>query len=94
MLLDGQMSIFDYEAEEEVQVDLQKQKIAEIIKSNTGTEIVLYKSGIVGVIADYAPKVIIPQGDISKAFTPKWIKKTYLINKEGNVLGIAVGEVR
>ena len=92
-MLDGQVSIFD-KVEEEVQIDLQKQKIDEVIKKNTGTEILYYKSGIAGVIADYSPKVIIPQGDIAKAFKPKWTKKTYLISKEGIVLGIAVGEVR
>ena len=87
------MSIFD-EAEEEVKVDLQQQKIDEVIKKNTGTEVLFYESGIVGVIADYSPKVIIPQGDITKAFKPKWTKQTYFISKQGDILAIAVGEVR
>ncbi len=94
MLVDGQMSIYDYEVKEEKEIDLQQQKIDEVIKKNTGTEIVFYESGIAGVIADYSHKEIIPQGYVTKAFTPGWTKKTYLISQEGDILAIAVGEVR
>lgn len=94
MLLEGQLSIFEIETKDKDITEQQQQKIDEVVKRNTGTEIVTYKSGIVGVIADYDPKVIVPQGDATKAFKPSWAKQTYFINKEGKILAIAVGEVR
>lgn len=94
MLLEGQLSIFEIETKDKDITDKQQQKIDEVIKRNTGTEIVTYKSGIVGVIADYDPKIIVPQRDITKAFKPSWTKQTYFISKEGEILAIAVGEVR
>lgn len=93
MLLEGQLSIFEIETKDK-DITEQQQKIDEVVKRNTGTEIVIYKSGIVGVIADYDPKVIVPQGDVTKAFKPSWTKQTYFISKEGEILAIAVGEVR
>jgi len=93
-MLDGQLSIFDCKTKEKQITDLQQKTVDRVLEKNTGTEVLLYKSGVVGVIADYDPKIIIPQGDYSKRFKPKWKRKTYLISEEGNILGIAVGEVR
>ena len=93
-MLDGQLSIFDCKTKEKQITDLQQETIDRVLERNTGCEVLLYESGVVGVIACYDPKVIIPQGDYSKRFKPKWTKKTYLIGEEGNILGIAVGEVR
>lgn len=93
-MLDGQIPIFDYDSKEIKITELQQETIDKVLESNAGCEVLLYESGVVGVIADYDPKEIIPQGDERKKFKPKWRRKTYLINKDGNVLGIAVGEVR
>lgn len=49
---------------------------------------------MVGVIADDDPEVIIPQGDISKAFKPKEKRKTYMIREDGYILAIAEGEYK
>lgn len=93
-VLEGQVSIFDYETKENKITDMQQKTIDKVIQENTGTEVFLYESGVVGVIADYDPEVIIPQGDVSKAFKPSATKKTYLINKDGDILAIGVGEIR
>lgn len=93
-MLDGQVSIFDYETKENRITELQQETIDKILKNNTGCEVLLYESGVVGVIADYDPKEIIPQGDYRKRFKPKWRRKTYLIDEDGNILGIAVREIR
>lgn len=93
-MLDGQLSIFDFKTKENKITDLQQKTIDIVLKKNTDCEVLLYESGVVGVIAGYDPKIIIPQGDYSKRFKPKWEKKTYLIGEKGNILGIAVGEVR
>ena len=73
---------------------MQQETIDKVLENNTGCEVLLYESGVVGVITDYDPKEIVPQGDERKRFKPKWRRKTYLINEEGKILGIAVGEVR
>lgn len=93
-MLDGQISIFDYETKENKITKMQQETIDKVLKNNKGCEVLLYESGVVGVIADYDPKEIVPQGDERKKFKPKWRRKTYLINGDGNVLAIAVGEVR
>lgn len=93
-MLDGQLSIFDYETKENQITAMQQKTIDKVVEENTGTEVLLYKSGVVGVIADYNPKIIVPQGDVSKAFKPKDTKKTYLIREDGYILAIAVGEYR
>lgn len=93
-MLEGQISIFDFETKENKITDMQQKTIDKILEENTGTEIFLYESGVVGVIADDDPEVIVPQGDISKAFKPKDTKKTYLIREDGYILAIAVGEMR
>ena len=93
-MLDGQLSIFDYETKENKITKLQQETIDKVLENNTGCEVLLYESGVVGVITDYDPKEIVPQGDERKRFKPKWRRKTYLINGDGKVLGIAVGEVR
>ena len=93
-VIEGQVSIFDYETKENKITDMQQKTIDKVLQENTGTEIFLYESGVVGVIADYDPEVIIPQGDVSKAFKPKDTKKTYLILKDGDIWGISVGEIR
>lgn len=77
-LVEGQISIFDYLEQ----------------KENTGCEIILYESGVVGVIANFEPKEIIPQGDITKKFKPKWNKQTYFINKDGEIKAIGIGARR
>lgn len=93
-MLNGQLSIFEYEAKENEITKLQQETIDNVLETNTGCEVINYKNGVVGVIADYEPKEIIPQGDYSKRFNPKWSRQTYLIRKDGKILGIAVGEVR
>lgn len=93
-MLDGQISIFDYDSKKNKITELQQETIDKVLESNTGCEVLLYESGVVGVIADYDPKEIIPQGDERKKFKPKWRRKTYLVSEDGNVLAIAVGEVR
>lgn len=93
-MLDGQISIFDCETKENKITELQQETIDKVLENNTGCEVLIYESGVVGVIADYDPKEIIPQGDERKKFKPKWRRKTYLINEDGDVLAIAVGEVR
>lgn len=93
-MLDGQLSIFDYETKENKITKLQQETIDNVLKNNTGCEVLLYESGVVGVIADYDPKEIVPQGDERKRFKPKWRRKTYLINENGDVMAVAVGEVR
>lgn len=93
-MLDGQISIFDYETKENKITKLQQETIDNVLKNNTGCEVLLYESGVVGVIADYDPKEIVPQGDERKRFKPKWKRKTYLINENGDVMAVAVGEVR
>ncbi|WP_302653796.1 hypothetical protein [uncultured Clostridium sp.] len=93
-VLEGQVSIFDYEIKENKITDMQQKTIDKVIQENTGTEVFLYESGVVGVIADYDPEVIIPQGDVSKAFKPSDTKKTYLILKDGYIWRIAIGEIR
>ena len=93
-MFEGQISIFDFETKENKITDMQQQTIDKILEENTGTEIFLYESGVVGVIADDDPEIIIPQGDISKAFKPKETRKTYLIREDGYILAIAVGEMR
>ena len=93
-MLEGQISIFDCETKENKITDMQQKTIDKVLEENTGTEVFLYESGVVGVISDYDPEVIVPQGDISKAFKPKDTKKTYLIREDGYILAIAVGEIR
>ena len=93
-MLEGQISIFDCETKENKITDMQQKTIDKVLEENTGTEIFLYESGVIGVIADDDPEIIIPQGDISKAFKPKDTKKTYLIREDGYILAIAVGEIR
>lgn len=93
-MLEGQISIFDCETKENKITDMQQKTIDKVLEENTGTEVFLYESGVVGVIADDDPEVIVPQGDISKAFKPKETKKTYLIREDGYILAIAVGEIR
>lgn len=93
-MLEGQISIFDCETKENKITDMQQKTIDKVLEGNTGTEVFLYESGVVGVIADDDPEVIVPQGDISKAFKPKETKKTYLIREDGYILAIAVGEIR
>ena len=93
-VLEGQVSIFDYETKENKITDMQQKTIDKVIQENTGTEVFLYESGVVGVIADYDPEVIIPQGDVSKAFKLSETKKTYLILKDGYIWKIAIGEIR
>lgn len=87
-------SILKYGPEEKKVTELQQKTIDKVIVKNEGCEVLLYESGIAGVIANYFPKDIVPQGDSDKAFNPSWTKKTYLIDKSGYILGIAVGEVR
>ena len=93
-MLEGQISIFDCETKENKIIDMQQKTIDKVLEENTGTEIFLYESGVIGVIADDDPEIIIPQGDISKAFKPKETRKTYLIREDGYILAIAVGEMR
>lgn len=93
-MFEGQISIFDFETKENKITDMQQKTIDKILEENTGTKIFLYESGVVGVIADDDPEIIIPQGDISKAFKPKETRKTYLIREDGYILAIAVGEMR
>lgn len=93
-MIEGQISIFDCETKENKITDMQQKTIDKVLEENTGTEVFLYESGVVGVIADDDPEVIVPQGDISKAFKPKETKKTYLIREDGYILAIAVGEIR
>ena len=93
-MLDGQLSIFDYETKENEITSMQQKTIDKVLAKNTGCEVINYKNGIVGVIADYDPKEIIPQGDYSKRFKPKWTRQTYLIDEDGKILATAVGEVR
>lgn len=93
-MLEGQISIFDCETKENKITDMQQKTIDKVLEENTGTEIFLYESGVIGVIADDDPEIIIPQGDISKAFKPKETRKTYLIREDGYILAIAVGEMR
>lgn len=93
-MLEGQISILDCETKENKITDMQQKTIDKVLEENTGTEVFLYESGVVGVIADDDPEVIVPQGDISKAFKPKETKKTYLIREDGYILAIAVGEIR
>ncbi|MDU4882715.1 hypothetical protein [uncultured Clostridium sp.] len=93
-VIDGQVSIFDCETKENKITDMQQKTIDKVLGENTGTEVFLYESGVVGVIADDDPEIIIPQGDISKAFKPKETRKTYLIREDGYILAIAVGEER
>lgn len=92
-MFEGQISIFDLSEKSEI-TELQEERIREIKSKNTGCEVVVYDSGVVGVIADCKHKTIVPQGDESKAFKTKWDKKTYFVSKEGKILGIGVGAVR
>jgi len=95
-MLYNQIGIFDcLEEKKDTEITKEQQEtIDKIIYKNINCEVVVYKSGVVGVIADYDPKIIVPQGDTEKQFKPKWTRKTYFVYREGNIVAIAVGEVR
>lgn len=57
-------------------------------------EVILYKTGIVGVIAEAIFKRVVPQGNINMAFDIKAKFKTYYVLKDGAVHSIAIGKRR
>lgn len=96
MILDNQISVFDIlSTPEENKITKEQQETIDKLKlKNTNCEVVLYKSGVVGLISDYDPKPITPYGEHEKRFKPSYRRKTYFIMQDGNYKHIAIGEVR
>lgn len=96
-MIDGQVSIFDLEEDEIIQIEFTKEQqiTIEKLKEKNWIEYSLYNNGMAICIVEEPVNIkIIPQGNVEQEYTIRDNYKSYFIKESGEIDCCGVGITR